>query len=300
MSRFPEIIAEGLEKAFGDRRVLKGVSLRVNAGELVAIVGASGSGKTVLLDHLTGLMQPDAGRVLVADHASAKDAHATDGANGRAAPPMIDLSTASEDDLDRVRLSWAIVFQRNALFSGTVYSNIALWLREHTRMSDAAIRVRVRAALAAVQLDVDDVIDKDRDSLSGGMAKRVAIARAIAVEPRVLFYDEPTTGLDPKVCAHIHDLIFEMHHRDDATNRPTNEPTNGPTTGPTNAAARTRTSIVITHDRDMLRRIRPTIIMIDAGRVVFDGSYEAFTASDVPEAVEYLRLMPELHARAQG
>ncbi len=296
MSRFPEIIAEGLEKAFGERRVLNGVSLRVNAGELVAIVGASGSGKTVLLDHLTGLMQPDAGRVLVADHGSSKDAPATDGSTGGAAPAMIDLSTASEDDLDRVRLSWAIVFQRNALFSGTVYSNIALWLREHTRMSDAAIRQRVRGALGAVQLDVDDVIDKDRDSLSGGMAKRVAIARAIAVEPRVLFYDEPTTGLDPKVCAHIHDLIFEMHHREDVPA----SPTNGPTNGPTNAAARTRTSIVITHDRDMLRRIRPTIIMIDSGRVVFDGSYEAFTASDVPEAVEYLRLMPELHARADG
>ncbi|MFN0010841.1 MAG: ABC transporter ATP-binding protein [Phycisphaerales bacterium] len=265
----PEIVAEDVRRSFGERQVLRGISLSVSPGDLVGIVGSSGCGKTVLLDHLTGLMTPDAGRVLAADHT-------------RSDSPLVDLTTLNSDELDVVRLHWQIVFQRNALFSGSVFDNIALWLEEHTEMDEQAITARVRESLAAVALDVDDVIYKDRDALSGGMAKRVAIARAIATDPRMLFYDEPTTGLDPVVGGRIHDLIWDVHHR----------PLHS-----AGAAAQTRTTLVVTHDKDLLRRMRPRIVMLERGSICFAGTYEEFTRSDNPVAVEYLQAMPVLHAR---
>lgn len=263
----PEILAENLVKAFGDQTVLHGISLTVNRGDIVAIVGGSGTGKTVLLDHLTGLIKPDTGRVLVADH---HQPHV----------PLVDLASLDDERLDDIRLSWAIVFQRNALFTGTVYENIALWLREHTMLAEDQITQRVRESLAAVSLDVDTVITKQREALSGGMAKRVAIARAIAVDPIVTFFDEPTTGLDPVVSNHIIDLIWKGHHRPREDHS-------------------LRTTVIVTHDRELLRRVAPRVIMLGAGVVAFDGTYEQFTKSTVPAAVEYLTLMPTLHARSR-
>jgi phospholipid/cholesterol/gamma-HCH transport system ATP-binding protein len=260
-----EIVTDKLSKSFGIKRVLREISITVRRGDMIAVVGTSGGGKTVLLDHLTGLMRPDSGRVMVADHS-------------RAACPLVDLTQADPDTIDQVRLHWAIVFQRNALFSGSVYENIALWFREHSSLTESQIKQRARASLKAASLDVEDVINKDRDALSGGMAKRVAIARAIAIEPAVIFYDEPTTGLDPVVSAHIHDLIWNTHHtpRSDGTKR---------------------TSIIVTHDKDLLRRISPRIVMLDKGQVVFDGDYEHFRVTDVPAAKQYLVEMPQLQSR---
>lgn len=261
----PEIVAEGVSKSFGSRRVLHEITATFVQGQLTAIVGASGCGKTVLLDHLVGLLTPDEGRVLARDH----------GAPGE---PLVDLAECDLDRIDQVRLHWAVVFQRNALFTGTVEENISLWLREHTKLGEEEVRRRVRESLVAVALDVEDVIRKDRDSLSGGMAKRVAIARAIAVDPVVMFYDEPTTGLDPVVSGHIHELIFRIHHR-------------------AREDGRLRTTVLVTHDKELLRRLRPRVVMLDAGRVVFDGAYEAFAASSEPVARQYLAAMPVLHAR---
>lgn len=260
-----EIVCQAVGKVFGTRRALEDITTTIEAGDLAAIVGSSGCGKTVLLHHMIGLHQPDEGRVLARDH-------------GDPAEPLVDLAACDLDGLERLRLHWSVVFQRNALFTGTVEENISLWLREHTAMTDEQIRRRVRDSVIAATLDPDDVLRKQRDSLSGGMAKRVAIARAIATDPVVMFYDEPTTGLDPVVSARIHDLVFEVHHSPRADRR-------------------RRTTIIVTHDRDLLRRIRPRIIMLDAGRLVFDGAYEAFIASDLPVARQYLEQMPVLNAR---
>lgn len=266
-----ELAVESLTKSFGARTVLDNLTFSIAAGELVAIVGSSGGGKTVLLDHLAALMAPTSGRVLACDHSS-KDV------------PLVDLAKLNDEALDNIRLAWAIVFQRNALFSGTVFDNIALWLREHTDLTPAQVDHRIRGAIEAAALDVNDVIQKDRDSLSGGMAKRVAIARAIAVDPLVLFYDEPTTGLDPVISAHIHDLIWNVHHRPRGGKAPVQGVAN-------------RTSVVVTHDKELLRRIAPRVIMLDQGKIIFDGPYEAFTKCDHPVAIQYMQSMPVLHAR---
>ncbi len=263
-----EIQARAINKAFGEHVVLREVNLDVRRGEIVALVGASGSGKTVLLDILTGLIPADSGRICLADH-------------DRPGAPLVELGTLDEDALDGIRMHWAVVFQRNALFSGSVFDNIALWFREHTEMSEEDIAARVRESLRAAALDVDDVIGKSRDELSGGMAKRVAIARAIAVDPAVIFYDEPTTGLDPVLGGQIHELIYGLHHR----------PVRG------TASGRQRTSIIVTHDKDLLRRVRPRVVMLHQAGVVFDGPYDSFTRSDSPPAQEYLRAMPVLHGR---
>jgi phospholipid/cholesterol/gamma-HCH transport system ATP-binding protein len=122
---------------------------------------------------------------------------------------------------------------------------------------------------------------KQREALSGGMAKRVAIARAIAVDPAVIFYDEPTTGLDPVISGRIHELIFSLHHR----------AVEGA------AAGRERTSVVVTHDKELLRRVRPRVVMLHDQGVCFDGPYEEFERTDCEPAREYLRAMPVLHAR---
>jgi len=260
-----EIRAVGVHKAFGAHPVLRGIDLEIESGSLVAIVGASGCGKTVLLQHFIGHLKPDRGHVYMADHE-------TPGA------PLVDLCGMDEEDLDRIRIHSAVVFQRNALFSATVYENIALWLREIKHLDENAIRRRVRGALDAVGFVGDKALEqKQRYELSGGMAKRVAVARAIAKRPVVIYYDEPTTGLDPVNAARIQDLVLTTHRL--------------------GAEGGDRTTVIVTHDKDLLVRLRPRVVMIHEGRVHFDGPFEQFAASESDVIRPYFDVMPALHER---
>ncbi len=261
----PELIAEKVQKSFAGHRVLRGINLEISRGELVAIVGGSGSGKTVLLRHFIGHFQPDSGRILVADHETAN-------------APLVDLATLDDESLDRLRRHWAVVFQGNALFPGTVYDNIALALREVKGWPDELIQARAQEVIRAVGLDINRDLLLERAELSGGMAKRVGIARALALDPILIFYDEPTSGLDPSLSQQIQLLIAQAH-------------------GKVPAPGTVRTSVLITHDRDLLHRLQPRVIMLHEGTVVFDGSYEAFAGSELAVIRPYFEMMPLLHQR---
>ncbi len=264
--RTVEIEIEDLIKSFGEHQVLRGIDLQVCRGDMVAILGGSGSGKTVLLNHILGQLTPDTGRIKVADYS-------------RAETPLVDLATLDGQKLDDVHAHWGVVFQRNALFSGTVYSNIELWLREIKNLDDEDIRLIARDVLSAVSLPTDDVfMDTSVESLSGGMAKRVAIARALSMNPKVIFYDEPTTGLDPTSAAQVQDLIRETH-----VALGTDPPK--------------RTTLIITHDKDLLRRLQPQVIMLHEGCVFFNGPFDDFESSPSDVIRPYFELMPVLQNR---
>jgi len=259
-----EIVIEGLYKSFGNNNALKGINLSIPRNAVVAIVGGSGSGKTVLLNHILGLMEPDRGRIRVTDQDKEGD-------------PLVDLAGLGPNQLDRLHTQWGVVFQRNALFSGSVYDNIELWLREIKNMEPEAIWPIARRVLDAVGLPSDDdFLGLDTHDLSGGMAKRLAIARALAMNPRVIFYDEPTTGLDPTSAAQIHDLIATTHF----------EP---------KEKGDDRTTVIITHDKDLLYRLRPRTVMLHDGKVFFDGPLEEFERSTSAYIRPYFDTMPLLH-----
>ena len=177
----------GLFKSFKSQEVLKGIDLSIADRELLAIIGESGGGKSVLLKHLIGLIKPDRGKILV------------DGKN------IVELSGS---ELDRIREQFGVVFQGGALFDSlTVYGNVAFPLQEKTTMSSEEIRERVKEALDDVGLS--GMEEKYPAEISGGMRKRVALARALITEPKIVLFDEPTTGLDPVMLDSIHRLIIE-------------------------------------------------------------------------------------------
>ena len=258
---------EGLCRAFDDHHVLRGVDLEIHRGEVVAMVGGSGCGKTVILNHILGLLSPDVGRVLVADHR-------------QPGTPLVDPSLLNDAELDAIHTHWGVVFQNNALFSGTVYDNISLWLEEVKELGDDAITSIACSVLTAVSLPTDDdFLNTDTNDLSGGMAKRLAVARALSMEPNVIFYDEPTTGLDPSSALQIQDLILTTHF-----DRKTGDSE--------------RTTVIITHDKDLLGRLQPRTVMLHEGRVSFDGPFREFESSGSPLIRPYFDLMPVLHEKA--
>lgn len=225
---------EHLSKAFGTTAVLRDVSLSIREGETLAIIGRSGSGKSVLMKHIIGLLRPDAGRVLV------------DG---------IDINTISYTDLRRVRRQFGVLFQGGALFdSMDAFDNVAFPLRIFTDKPPDEIRLEVQQCLDVVQLQ--DVGKKRPSELSGGMRKRVALARAIALRPRYIIYDEPTSGLDPETSTTINDLIRGLADQLDIT------------------------SIVVTHDMHSVLSIADRVAFLHASRLHWVGSIEDLHRSD--------------------
>jgi phospholipid/cholesterol/gamma-HCH transport system ATP-binding protein len=226
----------GLKKRLGSRQVLDGVDLDVPEGMTVVVMGRSGTGKSVLLKHIIGLMQPDAGEIEV------------DG------EPIVGLS---ENELNRVRKRFGMLFQSAALFDSlTVGENIALPLREHTRLPDAEVRRRVAERLDWVGLQ--GVEEMKPASLSGGMRKRVGLARALAMDPAYILYDEPTTGLDPIMSDVINRLIRSLQQRIGVT------------------------SIVVTHDLRSAYHVGDAMAMLHGGHVVFQGTPDELRATDIP------------------
>jgi phospholipid/cholesterol/gamma-HCH transport system ATP-binding protein len=185
------ISIKGVTKSFGSQVVLRDLDLEIPDGEITAIIGPSGEGKSVLLKHMIGLLRPDQGQVLVEGE---------------------DISRLGRAGMNRVRQKFGMLFQNAALFDSlTVFENVAFPLREKTKLSDLQIAQRVREALLHVGLP--GVEAKYPDELSGGMKKRVGLARALLMDPRIILFDEPTTGLDPVICRAIHQMIKETHAR---------------------------------------------------------------------------------------
>jgi phospholipid/cholesterol/gamma-HCH transport system ATP-binding protein len=225
-----------LEKAFGANQVLRGVDLDVLRGETVVVLGGSGSGKSVLLRHAVGLFTPDAGEVWV------------DGT---------EISHLDEDELLETRKKVGMLFQSGALFdSMTVRENVGFALEEHTDWDEAKILERVREVLALVELD--GVLDLMPADLSGGMRKRVALARAIALAPAAILYDEPTTGLDPITANTINHLIRSLQKRLGVT------------------------SIVVTHDIHSAFTVGDRIAFLYEGRILFHGTTDQARTASVP------------------
>ncbi len=237
MMRLPVIEIKHLKKSFDDKEVLKDVNLLCDEGKSTVIVGRSGCGKSVLLKSIIGLIRPEAGEILV------------DGEN---------IIGMKKNDLFRVRRKFGMLFQGAALFDSlTVAGNVALPLVEHTRLSEEEIRGRVKSKLSMV--DLAGAEDKMTSELSGGMRKRVGLARALIMDPKFILYDEPTTGLDPITSAAIDALIRETQARLGLT------------------------SIIVTHKMDSAFHVGDSIAMLEGGRIIFSGSIDEFKKSEKKE-----------------
>ena len=224
----PIIRLEGVYKSFGATPVLRGVDLGIRAGQTTVIIGPSGCGKTVLIKHIIGLIRPDRGKVFFGD---------------------LEVSALSERRLAPVRRRMGFLFQGSALFdSMTVERNILFPLEEHSYGTPRTRRERVREVLAMVGLE--GMLHRYPEELSGGQKKRAALARAIALNPEVILYDEPTTGLDPIRADLINELILRLHR----------------TLG--------TTGVVVTHDLTSARKVGHRILMLHEGRFIADTTPE--------------------------
>jgi phospholipid/cholesterol/gamma-HCH transport system ATP-binding protein len=234
-----------LHRRFGPRHILRGISLDVYQGETLVILGGSGSGKTTLLRHLMAMLRPEDGKITVRGL----------GANGT----DLDLSTATDDEIERYRRNMGVVFQSAALLNSlTVLENVGLPLVEVDRLPAAEVRERVIAALRRVYLPAEEILQLKPAALSGGMRKRVGIARAIIQKPRIILYDEPTTGLDPVTVNGVNELTLELQKSIGVT------------------------SIVITHDMAAAFMIADRIALLYKGRIVACGDKDATRANPHP------------------
>ena len=235
-----------LRKGFAGRPVLEGLDLRIQRGETFTILGGSGSGKSVCLKHMIGLLRADGGEVHVLGQ---------------------EVTRLSEQDWVPVRRRFGMVFQGAALFDSlSVLENVAWPLREHERWEEERVRARVRECLAAVGLEgVEALLPAE---LSGGMKKRVGVARAIALSPEVILYDEPTTGLDPANSRRVGRLIRHLQEQLQVT------------------------SVVVTHDMDLCFSVSDRVALLRDGRIVLEGAAEEIRSTEPPELRRFLEGEP--------
>jgi phospholipid/cholesterol/gamma-HCH transport system ATP-binding protein len=236
-----------LRVSYGDREILHGISFDVVQGETLVILGGSGSGKSTLLRTLVGLEKPSAGQIFI---------------KGR------DLAETSAAEMDEIRRKIGMSFQGGALFgSMTVGENVALPLREHTQLEDSTIEIILRLKLQQVGLEGFEYYAPSQ--LSGGMKKRAAVARALAMDPEILFFDEPSAGLDPIIAAGIDELILELKR------------------------AFRMTIIVVTHELASAFLIADRMLLIDKGHIVAIGTTEEIRSSAQPRVRQFLDRVAE-------
>lgn len=232
-----------LHKSFAGQAVLKGVNLELENGKITTIIGGSGSGKTVLLKHLNALVLPDRGSVLVENQ---------------------DITKLGESALNNIRQKFGVLFQGAALLdSMTIFENVAFPLREKTKLGEEEIKQRVEQRLA--QVGLSGMGYKFPAEVSGGMKKRAGLARALVIEPEIILFDEPTTGLDPLLGKSIHDLIRKMHS----------------TFG--------FTGVIVSHDIPEVFRISDRIAMLANGVIAEVGTTDEFVASANPMVRQFLQ-----------
>ena len=231
-----------LHKSFGDHHVLRGVNLKVEKGESMTVIGGSGSGKSVLIKHIIGLLFPDKGRVIVEGQV---------------------LNNLDEHALNETRKKFGMLFQGAALFDSlTVWENVGFAIKQHTKLSDRDIRKITTEKLSHVGLK--DVEDKMPSELSGGMKKRVGLARAIAMDAAIILYDEPTTGLDPITADSINDLIVDLRKKLGVT------------------------SVAITHDMHSAYKISDRIAMLYKGEILETGTPDQIRNSANPVVQQFI------------
>lgn len=233
---------KNLVKKFGERTVLNGLSFAIKEAEIVFILGTSGTGKSVLLKSLVGLLQPEAGEIWIDNQ---------------------EVSRFSEQEYMNIRKKCGMVFQQPALFDSlSVYENVAFGLRRHFSFSEEEIQTKVSQALSLVHLG--KIQEKFPNELSYGMQKRVSLARTVALEPKILLFDEPTTGLDPVTTNAVNQLIQELSRK-----------------------LRT-TSIVVSHDMQCALSIADRIVVLDKGQIVESGTPDQLKKSKVPLVMDFL------------
>src|SRR6202140_2028232 len=245
----PEVMISlrDLRVCYGEREILHGVSFDVMRGETMVILGGSGSGKSTLLRTLVGLEKPSSGEVIL---------------RGK------NIATASAEEMDEIRKKLGMSFQGSALFgSMTVGENVALPLREHTKLEDSTIEIMLRLKLEQVGLAGFE--DYKPSELSGGMKKRAAVARALAMDPEMLFFDEPSAGLDPIIAAGIDQLILELEN------------------------AFHMTIIVVTHELASAFLIADRMVLIDKGNIAAIGTTQEMRSSVQPRVRQFLDRVPE-------
>jgi phospholipid/cholesterol/gamma-HCH transport system ATP-binding protein len=232
-----------LSKSFGEQKVLRGINLSVARGKTMTVLGRSGTGKSVMLKLLVGLQKPDSGTIEL---------------NGE------EITKLPYDDLNRVRKTIGFLFQGAALYDSlSVEENVAFPLRRHTKMNDDERRDRVRVLLARV--GVEDAAPKMPSEISGGMKKRVGLARALALDPEIMMLDEPTAGLDPITADEINELIRSLQKE------------------------RNTSSIVVTHDMRSVRSVADRIALLDEGSILAEGTLDELSEDRDPFVSKFIQ-----------